>query len=298
MTVIATGTAFIYFAVMDSTLEMNQSTFDSLRKRILTGLVLIGIISVCVYAGALGFLVLILFLNEAGLLEYQRLVRRAGFQVQQVTAPLISFAGLIVVWLTATQQFSYGPLLFFLLAPILVLFIEVFRKTVTPFENAALCVLGLIWVSLPFALFMLTGFLPLTSGNYQPQFIISYFILLWSSDSGAFFMGKSIGKHKLLPRVSPNKTWEGSLGGLLASFVAAFLNHLLFESFSLAHWIALAVLVVITGTLGDLAKSILKRSVGVKDAGTLLPGHGGILDRFDSLIGSAPFVFLYLLFLY
>lgn len=281
---------------MDTTLEMNQPTFDSLRKRMLTGLVLTGIISLCVYTGAVGILVLVLFLNEAGLLEYQRLVRRAGFQVQQVTAPLLSFAGLVVVWLAATQHASYGSLLFFLLAPVLVLLIEVFRKNATPFENAALSLLGLSWISLPLALFVLTGFLPLSSGDYQPQVIMGYFIFLWSSDSGAFLVGKTIGTHKLLPRVSPNKTWEGSLGGLLASFAAAFLNQLLFETFSLAQWLVLAVLVVITGTLGDLVKSVLKRSIGVKDAGTLLPGHGGILDRFDSLIGSAPFIFLYLFF--
>jgi phosphatidate cytidylyltransferase len=283
---------------MDSTHSMKQPSVDTTRKRVLTGVVLIGVISLCVYAGAPGFLILILFLNEMGLLEYQRLVRMAGYPLPQLTAPLISLVGLLTVWFTTVQHFSFGPLLFFLPAPFLVLTIEIFRKSETPFQNAALCVLGLVWISLPLALFLLTGFLPLKNGNYQPQFVMGYFTLLWCSDSGAYLVGKSIGKHKLLPRVSPNKTWEGSLGGLLAALIAAFLNYSLFGAFSLAQWLTLAFVVVITGTIGDLAKSKLKRCVGVKDAGTLLPGHGGILDRFDSLIGSAPFVFLYLLFYY
>ncbi|HEU4902023.1 MAG TPA: phosphatidate cytidylyltransferase, partial [Flavisolibacter sp.] len=268
---------------MEPTLSIKQPVVDTTRKRVLTGIVLIGVITVCIYAGAPGFLVLVLFLNEMGLLEYQRLVRRAGFPLQPITAPLISLMALFAIWFTAVQHLSYSPLFFFLLVPFLVLIMEIFRKSETPFQNAALCVLGLAWISLSLALFLLTGFLPWKNGDYQPQLIMGYFLLLWSSDSGAYLVGKTIGKHKLLPRVSPHKTWEGSFGGLLAACITAFINHFLFASISLAQWQFIAVVVVITGTLGDLAKSKLKRSVGVKDAGTLLPGHGGILDRFDSL---------------
>ena len=115
-------------------------------------------------------------------------------------------------------------------------------------------------------------------------------------DSGAFFIGKLIGKHYLFKRISPKKTWEGSIGGFLAAGLAGFLNFILFEGLLLSQWLLLALIINLTGSFGDLTKSMLKRSAGVKDSGNILPGHGGILDRFDSLMGSAPFVLVYLIF--
>ncbi|MES2396611.1 MAG: phosphatidate cytidylyltransferase, partial [Bacteroidota bacterium] len=114
------------------------------------------------------------------------------------------------------------------------------------------------------------------------------------NDSGAYLVGSAIGKHKLFLRVSPGKTWEGSVGGAIASYGVAYLISGWYTSISRLDWMVIATILIVIGTLGDLVKSIFKRSLNVKDSGTILPGHGGILDRFDSLIMSAPFVFTYL----
>ena len=105
-----------------------------------------------------------------------------------------------------------------------------------------------------------------------------------------------MGKHKLFPRISPNKTWEGSMGGLILALLAGWMNYHVWALLELEQWLVLSLIINITGTFGDFSKSMLKRSVGVKDSGHILPGHGGVLDRFDSLIGSAPFVFIFLLY--
>src|SRR5690606_12644057 len=106
-------------------------------------------------------------------------------------------------------------------------------------------------------------------------------LLIWAADTGAYIAGKNFGKHKLLERVSPGKTWEGWVGGTVLAVVVSYVLALFFQDLALYQWIGVAVLVAIFGVLGDLVESLLKRSLGVKDSGTLLPGHGGILDRFD-----------------
>jgi phosphatidate cytidylyltransferase len=122
--------------------------------------------------------------------------------------------------------------------------------------------------------------------------------MIWASDIGAYIVGKAIGKHKLFMRISPGKTWEGAIGGALFTLIVAYT--LSYFKIGILHnnWITLTLIIVITGILGDLIKSLLKRSLGIKDTGNILPGHGGMLDRFDSLIGSAPFIFSYYLLLF
>ena len=118
----------------------------------------------------------------------------------------------------------------------------------------------------------------------------------WINDTGAYLYGKQFGRHKFFERISPKKTWEGTMAGAILTLAFAFLFHHLAPTLPLVHWIALAIHVVLFGTHGDLAESLIKRSLNIKDSGSILPGHGGILDRFDTMLVSAPFVFLYLFF--
>jgi phosphatidate cytidylyltransferase len=122
--------------------------------------------------------------------------------------------------------------------------------------------------------------------------------LLWTSDTGAYLAGRSFGKHKLFERISPKKTWEGSIGGfILVTIVAYTLSHFeLFDAIDTVDWLIVGALIVIFGTYGDLFESLLKRNLRIKDSGTILPGHGGVLDRFDGLFLAVPAVFFYLLF--
>jgi phosphatidate cytidylyltransferase len=121
------------------------------------------------------------------------------------------------------------------------------------------------------------------------------FFILWANYTGAYFTGRYLGRRFFFKRISPKKTWEGSLGGTVCALLVSYLSSLFFTEINSVHWIIIALIIVVTGTFGNLVKSLMKRSLNLKDAGTILPGHGGMLDRFDSLLGSSPFVFSYLI---
>lgn len=152
------------------------------------------------------------------------------------------------------------------------------------------------YVILPFLLIIRLPFL--IPGTYSPYIIIGSFILIWTNDTFAYIVGKAIGKHKLFERISPKKTIEGFLGGMVFALIGAYILSR-FENFinpvfsSSLIWMGAAIILVIFGTLGDLVESQLKRKAGVKDSGNIMPGHGGILDRLDSIIFAIPFLFLY-----
>lgn len=282
--------------VMDIHIKKYGATKAFLVKaRVVTGILLAMVITGCVLSGELTFMLLMVCLNQLALMEYARLVQMHEFSLQKTATYTSALVLMIAAWLIGKQVLEPSALI--LLPVFIPLFfgIELFRKKKYPVENIALSILGLIWITVPFGLFALIGFLPLAM-HYHPVIVLGYFIILWLSDSGAYFCGKAIGKRKLFERISPNKTWEGFAGGLVLAWIAGLSNFLLFHQLQLSQWFLLALIIYITGSFGDFAKSMLKRSVGVKDCGTILPGHGGILDRFDSLIGSAPFAFLYLLF--
>lgn len=180
------------------------------------------------------------------------------------------------------------PLLFFLFL------FELWRNKVNPFSNIALSLTAIIYIAIPFGL-MIYFFDPIViSGPYHYGIVLGFLLILWLNDTGAYFIGSLIGKHKLFERISPGKTWEGSAGGALFAMLTAWGLSLVFKQLDLINWLVLAILIVITGTLGDLVESMLKRSLGIKDSGSILPGHGGMLDRFDAVLLSAPFVFVYL----
>ena len=150
--------------------------------------------------------------------------------------------------------------------------------------------------------FIIITKIPIGDQNkYNPKIIISIFILIWTNDTFAYIVGKSIGKHKLLERISPKKTIEGFIGGIIFTIIASYLiakHYIQIKEVNTFIWIVIASIVSIFGTLGDLIESKFKRISGVKDSGKIMPGHGGVLDRLDSIIFAAPFVFLFYQILY
>lgn len=150
---------------------------------------------------------------------------------------------------------------------------------------------GIIYISVAFGL-MNSLFYYGGVDNVRIGVILGLFILTWSSDVFAYLTGSMFGKHKLFERISPKKTWEGSFGGLVFALLAAYILSIFITDISLLRWLVLAVVIVISGTLGDLVESMLKRNAGVKDSGTIFPGHGGVLDRFDAVIFATPMVFV------
>ncbi len=170
---------------------------------------------------------------------------------------------------------------------------ELLRLKENPFNRIALTLLGLIYVALPLALlnglfFIHFNPIPVTT------IVLFYFILIWTNDTMAYISGMLLGRHPLYKAVSPKKTIEGSLGGLLFTLIGAWIISQFNTDLSLISWLGFAVIVVVFGTLGDLIESMMKRSMKIKDSGNIMPGHGGLLDRFDAVLYSAPPIFAYL----
>jgi phosphatidate cytidylyltransferase len=159
-----------------------------------------------------------------------------------------------------------------------------------PFTNIAFTFLGIIYVAVPFALFNIAAF---EDGVYNYEIIWGCLFILWACDTGAYFAGTFFGKRKLFERISPKKSWEGFFGGAALALLFAFGIAQFFHSYSVTEWMIIGVIIVVGGTYGDLVESLLKRSIEIKDSGTILPGHGGFLDRFDGLLIAIPFIVVY-----
>ena len=273
--------------------------------RTLTAGAFVAVLLSCTYYGQISFSILFFIITILGLWEFYSLAEKCGSFPQKIIGTLYGSLLFVVVTLfTKTNETTHSRLLtsiilsvvLFLLPFIFLIFIfELFRKKENPFQNIAFTFLGIIYVALPFTLLNFIVRLGGINMTYNYQILFGIFFLLWSNDAGAYIVGSLIGKHKLFPRISPGKSWEGSIGGALITYGIVFIISGWYTSISFIDWMVIANILIIFGTLGDLVQSLLKRSVNVKDSGSLLPGHGGILDRFDSLIMSIPFIFVYLL---
>ena len=246
-----------------------------------------------IFSGALTFTGFYLLLSVLALSEFYKLVKTAGVRPHEPIALVVS---VLIFGLVAAFHFTQVDVKWLLLLIPLgfsVFLAELYRKDKTPFANISFTFAGLIYVTLPFCFFYSLGFL--TDWNtYNFHLPLAFLLLLWASDTGAYLFGRKLGSHKLFERHSPKKTWEGFFGGMFTSVLVSFIISYFFKEISFPVWAGMAVLIVSFGTLGDLVESMLKRSLNAKDSGTLLPGHGGLLDRFDGLLIGAPIVYTYL----
>ncbi|WP_026135477.1 phosphatidate cytidylyltransferase [Nafulsella turpanensis] len=172
-------------------------------------------------------------------------------------------------------------------------FIKLYRKADTkPFTSIAYTFLGICYVAIPFSLLHVCVFI---DGYYSHEIVLGLLFIIWASDTGAYFAGTKFGKTKLFERVSPKKSWEGSIGGTVTALAMAFVISYFYRDLLPFEWLILALIAVVTATYGDLVESLFKRSIAIKDSGTSIPGHGGFLDRFDGLLLSVPFILAYLI---
>lgn len=185
-----------------------------------------------------------------------------------------------------------NAILLLLPAIALVFIYELFSNAEKPYTNIGVLLLGFLYIGIPLATIPLISF---QADIFQPNIIFGLLLLTWANDTGAYLIGSQIGRTKLFPRISPKKTWEGSIGGVLVTFLIAYLLSKFFTDISVMDWLVLAGIVSLFGSIGDLVESMLKRSLQIKDSGTLLPGHGGFLDRFDAFIFLLPIAATYLL---
>jgi len=265
-----------------------------MKTRAITGFIFVIVMLASVLSGLYAFTAFLLILSTFTLEEFYRLLKHADIEPNKI----FGFAIAVTLFLVVSLFFINGADLIYLLSVIPLMFLvvvsELYRKKTMPFHNIAYTLFGILFVALPFCLFYALAF---TGGQYNFVYPLAFLILLWASDTGAYLFGISFGKNKLFERHSPKKTWEGLAGGLLTSLIAAGIISIYFKELDLFHWMALSTIIVIAGSFGDLAESMLKRNLSVKDSGSLLPGHGGLLDRFDGLLLAAPLVFVYLQFI-
>ena len=267
----------------------------NLTKRFITGFIGVSIMVGAILWNEYSFSFLFLFIAVMSMREFYSLCIKNNFHPQ---AWMGIITGIIVFLFFSYFRFFIPTETFIVIIPLVFsIFIrELYTKSREPFINIALTLLGIIYLAMPMGLMNLIcqSGLGSVAGTYHPGIVIGYLVLVWTSDSGAYFIGKNFGKRKLFERISPHKTWEGSLGGTFFALIASWVISLCVIEIRFMDWIALSVIVVITGTLGDLVESMFKRSIEIKDSGKILPGHGGFLDRFDAIFISAPFVFTYL----
>jgi phosphatidate cytidylyltransferase len=280
----------------------------TLQTRALTGFTFAGIMAAGIFYDFYSFLGLFILIAALSLWEFYGLVLpdEPHKNLRKVYG---TTAGLFVLgsyYLDRAILFADMPHASWLnIIPVVAFFfifsffiVELFLASAQPFQNIGLLWTGLVYIVLPYCL--LTGLVCTTSMQsyqyvYHPALVFGLLLLVWASDSFAYLVGSQIGKTKLFPRISPGKTWEGSAGGVVGAFIAAFLLHTIFPTeLTLYKWLGLGILAVVFGTLGDLIESMLKRSLNVKDSGSLMPGHGGMLDRFDAFMFFVPWAVLFL----
>lgn len=271
---------------------------SNLTRRTLTGLILVALVIAAILVDQHLFAFLFLVFTVIGLWEFYSMVERAGVfpnKIGGIVAGIVLFTTNAMI---AMSMINLEYLLLNFIFVFLIFLLELYRNNPNPFTNIAFTFFGLLYVAVPFSLlnyFPNPAFLP---GVYHTSFLLGFFFMIWINDTGAYLLGTALGRHKLFERVSPKKTWEGALGGALLTFVSAYVISLYYSNIYLRDWLVIAAIVVVFGTYGDLFESMFKRSINTKDSGTILPGHGGVLDRFDSVFMAAPFVFVYLLMTY
>lgn len=263
--------------------------------RTLTGIVFVSVLVGAICSHLYAFAAVFSLITAASLWEFCGLVER-GEDV--VPNRVIVTAGGVYLFLSSFVYAGGGSSLVFLpylLFLLYALIAELYRKASDPIRNWGNILLGQLYCA---GSFSLLNFLMLSADatgetHKNCLLVLSLFVFVWINDTGAFLVGSAIGKHRLFERISPKKSWEGFAGGLVFALLSSQVFAWFEPAFGWYNWLGIAATVVVFGTLGDLTESLLKRTLGVKDSGKLLPGHGGMLDRFDSVIMSIPAVYIY-----
>jgi len=277
---------------------------SNFTTRVLTAIVFSVILIGGTVLHEISFFIVFFTVVILGLLEFYKLVKVANIEPQYITGILLGAVIFTGNFIFAKSLLDVNALvglkIFLVIIPILIaiMIVELYRKKENPFSNIAFTIFGASYVSVPFGIFSWFVFNPKFPEPYYPMILLGFFLLIWANDSGAYVVGSLVGKNKLFERISPKKTWEGFLGGGFFSLMFAWLISHFVTEISLIDWLVVALITFVFGTFGDLIESLLKRMVKVKDSGNILPGHGGILDRFDSMIIAAPMVFIYLVLVF
>ena len=267
--------------------------------RTLTGAVFVILMTGSILWNIWSFIGMFSLVAILGLWEFCTLVEQKEERISKMAGIIL---GIVLIAASAGKYFLITPEVIIhrsmhfviILFPIFLILSLFNGKSL--FQYISPTLFGILYVILPFCYLIISySSLNYLSGENNSRIILGYFLLLWSNDTFAYLIGRSIGRTRLFERISPKKTWEGTIGGVVCTLGIAYVLSIYFTELSFIHWLTIALLTSIFGTLGDLVESMFKRNVGVKDSGNVLPGHGGILDRFDGVLLSSPFVAIYLM---
>lgn len=275
---------------------------DSFLRRTFTGAGIVLFILGGFWLHPVSFFFTGLILLAGAQYEYYLMIKQYNAAPQKAAGMVTGIILYIIATLVSSGIMQQKMFIVLVIPLIFILIAELYRKKEKPFDSLAHTFFPVIYTAIPFSMFPFAAFSHtglnslIHHGNiiFSPGIIIGFFLLVWSNDTGAYLAGIAFGRHKLFERISPKKTWEGFAGGLILAVVVAFLISDWLGVVDRLQWVVISIIISVIGTYGDLVESMLKRSTGVKDSGTIMPGHGGFLDRFDSTILSFPLVYLFI----
>lgn len=268
--------------------------YSNLSQRLITGIAGSALIIAGVILSEWSYFAIFLLICGVTLVEFYNLVGLDGLAPQKAYGTALGLLIFCLSFLIEGRVPIAGHVLsteyYLLIFPLIccIYMIKLYKKFERkPFTNIAYTLLGLFYVAMPFVLLNVMVF---ENGQYNFEVLLGSLLILWATDTGAYFAGTRFGKRKLFERISPKKSWEGFVGGAALAMVFTWGSSVYLTSLSPVKWLVVGVLIVVGGTFGDLIESLLKRSIEIKDSGNSLPGHGGFLDRFDGLLISIPFI--------
>ena len=269
--------------------------------RTLTGIAIVAVQVLCTYLSPLSLAGLFLLLTALTVNEFLGILAQKG--EVKVNRPIVIMGScylFFAFWLNCLTDgeslIVFAPYLIFLLYSYIK---ELYARHPSPIVNLGAIMLSQMYIVLPLSLINVLAFKTKSFTCFSdevPFYVIplAIYIFIWANDTGAYLSGSLLGKHKLFPRISPKKSWEGSIGGALLTVAGAVVISLFYGFMNVWQWVGMALVVVVFGTFGDLTESMVKRYLDIKDSGKMLPGHGGILDRLDSMLFAIPAVVMYL----
>ena len=286
--------------------------FKTLTTRTITAAFFVAVLLTCINYNFLSFAGLFLVVSIWALYEFYRLSEKLGAKPYKPIGYLaggciFSYSVVsnsnIVLYFPKETIFAYVLVLIFF-----VFVIALFDDSKNTILNVTHTLTGLIYAVLPFAILVnitcidknytlhhqTVNFFDVIA-PYNPHYVLGIILLIWANDVCAYLVGSLIGKHKLYERISPGKTWEGSIGSTILTMGCSVIIANWYPELTLKYWMIITLIICVFGTMGDLVESMLKRQAGVKDSGRIMPGHGGILDRFDSLLFVTPFIYAFLI---
>lgn len=266
-----------------------------LLVRACSGTIYVGVIIGCILWGDMGVALLGAILAISATIEFEKICQASNNCLYNPEL-LFDVIAVFLLSISFNPIMPIVPIVLWMIVIIARFILELYRKNKNPLKSLELSMLTQIYIGLPLASMSAAAFF------YAPKMVLLVFIMLWLNDTGAYLVGSLIGKNKLFERISPKKSWEGFFGGLFFNILLAIFFFELFPDFggknlNIVEWCAMGIIVTVFGTWGDLIESMIKRHLNIKDSGSIIPGHGGILDRIDSFLLAMPTTLIFLLLL-